>query len=88
MLIIRLSSIFNPLKVFAPMSAFLFFLAAIWAIRTLSFDKGLSPAVAMLFMGGVFVFMFGLLADQIAQTRLTLGRMDKRLTRGMNKVND
>ncbi len=88
MLIIRLSSIFNPLKIFGPMSFVLFLLSMLWSIRTLFYDRGLSAAVAMLFMGGVFVFMFGLLADQIAQTRLTLGKLDKRIMEKKHEVED
>lgn len=94
MLIIRLSSIFNPLKMFAPMSGLLFLLGMIWAVRTMIYSYRvsgtfeLSATVPMLFMGAIFVFLFGLLADQIAQTRLTLGRMDKRLMEKLDNKRD
>lgn len=90
-LILRMISLFNPLKIFAPLSGALFSLCIIWTIRTMIYsykttgELELSSTVAMLFMGAIFVFMFGLLADQIAQTRLTLGKMDKRL---MKKLED
>jgi len=90
-LILRMISLFNPLKIFIPLSFILFFLGVIWAIRTMIYSYNmtgeleLSSTVAMLFMGGIFVFMFGLLADQIAQTRLTLGKLDKRL---MKKIQE
>lgn len=93
-LILRMISLFNPLKIFAPMSGVLFFLGIVWAIRTMTYSYKmsgtleLSSTVAMLFMGGIFVFMFGLLADQIAQTRLTLGKMAKHLIKRKHEDKD
>ncbi len=76
-LILRMISLFNPMKVFTPLSILLFILGLIWAIRTILLTSTLTPAVAMFFLGSVFVFMFGILADQVAETRLFMGKIYK-----------
>ncbi len=83
-LIVRMISLFKPLKVFAPMSIFFFLLSFLWSIRTISFSGGLSPTVAMLFMAGAFSFLFGLLADQIAEVRLSMGKLKKDMLKKTN----
>jgi hypothetical protein len=84
-LIVRMVSLFKPLKVFVPISIFFFLLSVLWSIRTIAFSGGLSPAVAMLFMAGVFSFLFGLLADQLAEVRLSMGKLKKNLLEKTNE---
>jgi len=74
MLILRMISLFNPLKVFAPLSLILFILGLLWSVRTILYSSQLTPTVAMFFLGSIFVFMFGLIADQLAETRLFMGK--------------
>jgi len=78
-LIVRMVSLFKPLKIFVPISIFLFFIGFLWSSRTIAYSGGLSPTVVLLFLGGIFVFLFGLLADHIAETRLSIGKMNKLL---------
>ncbi len=76
-LIVRIISLFKPLKIFAPISLLLFCMGLIWAIHTLTYSLTLTATVAMMFLASIFVFLFGLLADQIAETRLSLGKINK-----------
>ncbi len=76
-LIVRMVSLFKPLKVFVPISLALFILSFLWSIRTILYSGGLSPTVAMLFLGGIFTLLFGLLADQISEARLSIGKINK-----------
>ncbi len=78
-LIVRIISLFKPLKIFTPISLSLFIIGLIWAIHTLTYSLTLTATVAMLFLGSIFIFLFGLLADQIAETRLSLGKINKAL---------
>ncbi len=78
-LIVRMVSLFKPLKVFVPISILLFFISFLWSLRTLSSTGGLSPAVAMVFLSGIFTLLFGLLADQMAEIRLSIGKINKNL---------
>jgi len=84
-LIIRMVSLFKPLKVFVPISVFSFVLGLLWSIRTITFSGGLSSAVAILFMVGIFTLLFGLLADQIAETRLSIGKINKILMKSKGR---
>jgi glycosyltransferase involved in cell wall biosynthesis len=69
MLIIRIATLFNPLKVFMPVSAFLFMLGlvygAIWAYRETNIPDG----ATLLMLSGVIIFFFGILSDQLASLR-------------------
>jgi glycosyltransferase involved in cell wall biosynthesis len=84
-LILRMISLFNPMKVFTPLSIVLFILGLLWSIRTIIFSSSLSPTVAMFFLGSIFVFMFGMLADQIAEIRLFQGKVYKELKESKDK---
>lgn len=84
-LILRMISLFNPMKVFTPLSIILFVLGLLWSVRTIAFSGTLTPTVAMFFLGSIFVFMFGMLADQVAETRLFLGKIYKFLDKENKK---
>lgn len=84
-LIVRMISLFKPMKFFTPVSISLFVLSALWSIRTITYTGGLSPTVAMLFMAAIFTFLFGLLADQIAEVRLSIGKINKRFMEKRNE---
>lgn len=84
-LIVRMISLFKPMKFFAPVSIFLFGLSVLWSIKTIAYTGGLSPAVAILFMASIFTFLFGLLADQIAETRSSIGKITKYLMKKSHK---
>lgn len=76
-LIFRMISLFKPLKIFVPVSVCMFMFGLLWSVKTLAYSGGLSPAVVMLFLAGVLTLLFGFLADQIAETRLSMGRIKK-----------
>jgi glycosyltransferase involved in cell wall biosynthesis len=76
-LIVRMVSLFKPLKVFVPISAFLLLFGLLWSLRAYSMTKQISSLGAMILLTGVFVFLFGLLVDQIAETRLLMGKILK-----------
>lgn len=68
LLILRIIMLFNPLKIFFPISAstgVLTILFLIWDIVTLD----ISGTTIILFITTIFVFCFGLLADQISSIR-------------------
>lgn len=78
-LILRMVSLFKPLKVFVPVSIFFYSLSFLWSIRTLTRGYQLTSTVTMLFLAGTFTFLIGLLADQISEVRLSLGKINKEL---------
>jgi glycosyltransferase involved in cell wall biosynthesis len=84
-LIFRMVSLFKPLKIFTPVSISLFALSFLWSIRTILLTGGLSPTVTILFLGGIFTFLFGILADKIAEIRLSLSRINKYIIKGEDR---
>jgi len=70
MLIVRIAALFNPLKVFTPVSVFLFLLGFAYAGFNIIWREWNIPSGAELLMiAGVIVFFFGVLADQLASIR-------------------
>ena len=73
-LICRLITLYDPMRVFLPVSAALFILgfiyAAVWVIWFFNIPDG----SVLLMVMGVFLFFFGLIADQISHLRRSLNR--------------
>jgi glycosyltransferase involved in cell wall biosynthesis len=70
LLILRLASLFNPLRVFLPLS-FLFIVGgSLWTIPYLLDGQGITVAAMLAVLTGVTLFGLGLICDQVAQLRL------------------
>ena len=76
-LIIRMVNLFKPLKVYFPVSVLLLIIGLFWSLKVYAVAKGISNLGTMLLLAGVLTFLFGLLADQLAETRLSIGRILK-----------
>lgn len=68
-LLLRIVTLFHPLKVFFPMAGVLAIAGTVWGIIYLP-TGGFSVFSAILILSGLIVFMFGLLCDQVSQMRL------------------
>lgn len=71
LLIIRIIALFDPLKVFLPASALLFFIGIVYLVLD-SFALGranVASGAVVLFVSAIMVFMFGILADQVSAIR-------------------
>ena len=69
MLIIRTVVLFDPLKVFLPISVVLFILGLPYLIYELVFHLNVPDSAVLLIVSSIFIFFFGLLADQISSLR-------------------
>lgn len=71
LLIIRIIALFDPLKVFLPTSALLFFIGIVyWIFDSISLRRLNIPSGAViLIVSAIMVFMFGILADQVSAIR-------------------
>lgn len=69
LLIVRLTTLLDPFRVFIPTAIVLFALGLAWGVRYMVQGMGLSVASLFLMVSGVNIFFFGLLADQIAAMR-------------------
>ena len=70
LLVLRLMTLFNPLRIFVPASALSILVGIIWAIPFLIGGFGLTTGSMLLILLGVLLFFFGLIADQISALRL------------------
>ena len=72
LLILRLIVLFNPLKVFIPVSLSLLFLGLVYEIiYGVILIQGIKilPAALLAFISGILIFFFGLVVDQISEMR-------------------
>ncbi len=70
LLVIRLATLFNPLRIFLPLSAIFVLGGGAWAVPYLLDGRGLTVASLLAIMTGVLLFALGLICDQVAQLRL------------------
>jgi glycosyltransferase involved in cell wall biosynthesis len=70
--IINIVVMFNPLKVFLPISVFLFILGALIGGYFISLGRGLSVAASFLLITSLITFLLGLVAEQLSQIRKNL----------------
>lgn len=71
LLIFRLITLFNPLRVFIPISLFLGFLGMLFIASDI-FHKNLNDSTVLLILASIVVFLFGLMTDQMAHIRREL----------------
>lgn len=69
LLMLRVIMLFNPLKVFFPISIGLSLITVIWGLNDIISNHKITNSSVVLFITTVFIFCFGLLADQIAAIR-------------------
>ncbi|MFA5792094.1 MAG: glycosyltransferase family 2 protein [Candidatus Paceibacterota bacterium] len=74
LLILRLIILFNPLKVFIPISISIFFLGIIYEVMQgiVMMETGherLIPGAFFLMITGILIFFFGLVVDQVSEMR-------------------
>jgi glycosyltransferase involved in cell wall biosynthesis len=72
LIILRIVTLFSPLRVFFPLFLLLELLALIaylWSIARGEPILHLPPSTVMFFLGGIIIFLFGLISEQIAALR-------------------
>jgi glycosyltransferase involved in cell wall biosynthesis len=72
LIIMRMSVLFSPLRVFFPLFVLLELLALAgyaWSVATSGRLLHLPPSTVMFFLGGLVLFFFGLISEQVASLR-------------------
>jgi len=69
-LILRIVSLFNPLRVFVPSAAALAAAGLLWGLPIAAAGRGVSVGSMLAIVTAVILFALGLLCDQISQLRL------------------
>ncbi len=70
LIILKIASLFSPLRVFFPVSLGFFFLGSLNYLYTFLKSHTLTNMSVVLFVTSVIIFMLGLIAEQIAQSRI------------------
>jgi glycosyltransferase involved in cell wall biosynthesis len=70
LLVLRLASLFNPLRVFLPLATLFILFGIGWTVPYLIDGQGLTVAAMLSILTGVLLFGLGLICDQVAQLRL------------------
>ena len=66
MLIIRTITLFNPLKVFLPVSVILFTIGFLYLLHDLVLYLNVPDTSVLLIVSGIIIFFFGVLSDQVS----------------------
>jgi len=69
LLILRVIMLFNPLKIFAPLSLILILLGGLYTIFMVIAYSNVSDTTTLFLLAGIGTLFFGLLADQISNIR-------------------
>ena len=69
-LILRIATLFSPLRVFLPVSVLFGTFGFLWALPIFWAGEGVSTGALLILLTAVILFMLGLLSDQISQMRL------------------
>jgi len=67
--IINIMILFNPMKIFLPLSLLCLIVTAIWAIPLIIEGRGVSMGSMLGFILGILLFLLGLIAEQLSQIR-------------------
>lgn len=65
LIIFKIGTLYSPLKLFAPVSLFLFLLATVWYGHTFLVIGRFTNMSALFYTGSVMVFLMGLISEQI-----------------------
>jgi len=70
LLVLRLATLFNPLRIFLPASFICFIGGTAWGVPYVLDNQGITVASMLAILTGVLLFALGLICDQVAQLRL------------------
>jgi hypothetical protein len=78
LLIIRLTTLLDPFRVFGPVSGVFFLFGVVWGTYYSRLGRGHSTAALFMLVSSIIIFFFGLLADQVASLRRERRYSEKR----------
>jgi glycosyltransferase involved in cell wall biosynthesis len=69
LILLKVITIFSPLRVFVPLSAFAFLLGVVYGVWTVAHQSRIPNGAVLLLMFAVVVFLVGLVSEQVAALR-------------------
>jgi glycosyltransferase involved in cell wall biosynthesis len=88
MIIIRICTLYSPLRVFLPVSFSMFMLGSLRYVYSLITEGRFTNMSALLFISSVIIFMIGLVSEQICQMRFESRIFEKALVIKTESNND
>lgn len=76
LILLKVITIFSPLKIFVPISALAFLLGIVYGLWTVYQNSRIPNGAVLLLMFAVIVFLVGLVSEQIASLRFQSSRQD------------
>jgi hypothetical protein len=76
LILLKVITIFSPLRVFAPISAAAVLLGAAYAAWTIATQSHVTNSSVLLIVLGVLIFLIGLVSEQVASLRFEGRRQD------------
>lgn len=70
LMILRIATMINPLRIFAPVALLVILTGVAWSVRTLLLTAQISAVGALLVGAGLNILFFGIVVDQLAALRL------------------
>lgn len=77
MIIIRICTLYSPLRVFLPVSFFMFLLGCFRYLYSFAFEGRFTNMSALLFTASVIIFMMGMVSEQVCQMRFERRSVNK-----------
>ena len=74
--LINLAMLFNPLRIFLPLSVFCIGFGLAWGIPIMLRARGVSVGAMLAIVTGLLCFFFGLIAEQLSSMRMGLLDLD------------
>ena len=65
-IILKIGALFSPMRLFLPISAVFFLIGLINHISTYITSNGFSKGSLLMYVGGIFIFLMGILSEQIS----------------------
>jgi glycosyltransferase involved in cell wall biosynthesis len=75
--IINIAMLFNPLRIFLPLSVFCIGFGLVWGIPIMLRARGVSVGAMLAIVTGLLCFFFGLIAEQLSAMRMGMLDIDK-----------
>ncbi len=69
MIIVKICTLYSPMRVFLPVSFFMFFLGLFWYAHTFITEGRFTNMSALLFTTSITIFMMSLISEQVCQMR-------------------
>lgn len=77
LIIAKICALYSPLRIFLPVSLFMFFMGIIYYLYTFFAWHRFTNMSALLFITSILIFMMGLISEQICQMRFERSEGDK-----------